>query len=73
MKLIILLNQLMVCISLIAFDCSDIKNPYKALSLVESSQCQPVLVNITKTDKCYNELPVIFKEKNYFISPRNRI
>ncbi|XP_050528866.1 uncharacterized protein LOC126898647 [Daktulosphaira vitifoliae] len=36
-------------------------------------KCKPVLVKITKKDTCFNELPVLYQNQSYFMSPKSHI
>lgn len=37
------------------------------------SKCQPVLVRYRPTERCYHELPVLYKNESYFLSPKTHL
>lgn len=37
------------------------------------SKCKPVYVAIRKTDKCYNELPITYRNHSYFLAPKTKL
>ncbi|KOC70172.1 hypothetical protein WH47_08649 [Habropoda laboriosa] len=36
-------------------------------------KCIPVACQTRRTEECYNELPVLYKNKSYYLTPKNRI
>lgn len=40
---------------------------------VHIAQCLPVEVSLRKTDRCYQEMPVLFRNESWFMAPRTRL
>lgn len=37
------------------------------------SKCKPVYVTLRKTEKCYNELPIMYKNHSHFLAPKTKL
>ena len=41
--------------------------------VVHIIKCIPIICETRKTTKCYNELPVVYRNESFFLTPKNRI